>query len=79
MIHNKKISESEFLNYENYILADDKQQFLKTLIPGTDPYYYFTLLHTFKTSTTTNFSTEIIKMMENYKQFAPNKANILNL
>lgn len=42
------MSSVDFANYEAYLLADNKEQFLGTLIPGSQAYFFFTFLHALK-------------------------------
>lgn len=39
------MSSLEIETLEKYLLAENKEDFIKSLIVGTDQYYYFNLLH----------------------------------
>ena len=58
------MSDSDFRNYEAYLLAEDKKQFIDSLIPGTAPYFYFSLLYALNTES--KLSKEFEIQLEEY-------------
>ena len=52
---------------EKYVLTDKQEEFLKTLISGTDPYFFLTLLHALNLQGA-DIKAKEINALENYKK-----------
>lgn len=72
------LEDSELQTFENYLLAENKQEFLKNLIPGTDLYYFFNLLDGFHASNG-QLSDENKKNLESYEKLRTPRSASLKL
>ena len=69
---------TEFKFYEEYVLSNDKPQFLKKLLSGTEAYYYFNLLHALKTQGA-NLQEKDLKSLKSFLKNGSQKAKSIKL
>ena len=67
------IEDYDLPTYEAFLQAENKDEFIKTLIPGTDTYYYFTLLKALLTGDG-NLSDQDQKNLESYRKMGTSKS-----
>ncbi len=61
------MSQFDLVELENYLFSENKQEFLKKLIAGTDSHNYFTLLTTFNENNG-GLTPEEIELFNNYSK-----------
>eukprot|EP00331_Platyophrya_macrostoma_P031109 CAMPEP_0176438502 /NCGR_PEP_ID=MMETSP0127-20121128/19324_1 /TAXON_ID=938130 /ORGANISM="Platyophrya macrostoma, Strain WH" /LENGTH=1497 /DNA_ID=CAMNT_0017822469 /DNA_START=43 /DNA_END=4532 /DNA_ORIENTATION=+ len=72
------IDDYELPTYEGYLLAENKDEFISTLIPGTDSHFYFSLLKALQKGDGT-LSDQDIKNLESYAKLSTVRSKSIQL